>query len=164
MRLTYFRELLKIIDRTSVKTYKKTLKRLFDTPFEYTMYMDKNRYLDGESLRARLGYDDLDEDVSVLEMMVALALRMEEDIMTDPKYGDRTSQWFWKMFNSLGLNRYDDDNYDEQDVDDIIDDFLDRKYKSNGKGGLFTFNKKPLRDPREVEIWDQMQWWVSEYY
>lgn len=154
-----------MIDVTSNgRSYTKVLKRLFDTPFEYTIYMDKNRYSDGLSLRARLGFEDIEDECSVLEMMVALALRIEEDLMTDPKYGDRTPQWFWKMFASLGLIRYDNDHYDEETVDGIVDDFIDREYAPNGKGGLFTFRQKTIYDPREAEIWDQAMWWISEYY
>lgn len=163
MQIRYFYKLCDIIYREGVRNYDKVLLRLFETPFEYTMYMDKNRYSDGMSFRARLGFH-FDDDCTVLEMMIALAVRIEEDIMSDPKYGDRTSQWFWKMIASLGLNKYDDDNYDERAVDEIIEDFLDRRYNSNGKGGLFTFRKKTILDPREVEIWDQMNWWISEYY
>ena len=31
---------------------------------------------------------------SVLEIMISLAIRMEESIMSDDAYGDRTGQWF----------------------------------------------------------------------
>lgn len=43
---------------------------------------------------------------SVLEMIIALAIRLEEHIMDDPDIGNRTGQWFWDMIVSLGLGFY----------------------------------------------------------
>ena len=93
-------------------------------------------------------------------MMVGLAIRIEDTIMADADFGDRSSMWFWIMIKSLGL--YDmtndvlynsDTAYDE--IKDIIHKFLEREYKPNGEGGLFTVYNT-TKDLRNMEIWYQM--------
>ena len=104
--------------------------------------------------------DALEKPCSVLEMMVALSLRCEEEIMDDPNIGDRTRQWFWGMVVSLGLGAMHDDRFDKKYVDETIERFLKRKYEYDGRGGLFTI-KDSNRDLREVEIWYQLCWYLD---
>ena len=100
------------------------------------------------------------EPCSVLEMLIALAYRCEE-LRHDPEYGDRTGQWFWEMIVNLKLDEFDDANYNETKVTQIVNRFLSRKYQPNGKGGLF-FIANPREDLRKVDIWMQMQWCFAE--
>lgn len=149
-------------------TYVKLLRYLHDTEFVYSIPRDENRASDGINLRFRfcheVGYDDSRVDCnipcSVLEMMIALAVRCEEDIMNDPAIGDRTAQWFWGMIVSLGLGGETDSRFCMDYVDEVVDRFLNRDYKSNGKGGLFTI-KNCQEDLRDVEIWYQMCWYLD---
>ena len=152
------------------RSYRKLLSKLHNIPFIYTIDMDGNRAADGIDLRYRFGYERNYEDYiiasflddkpcSVLEMIVALALRCET-IMEDPDYGDRTGEWFWGMIESLGLESMDDTNFNRDYVDDVIDIFLSRGYGRDGRGGLFTI-KHPKRDLRTVEIWYQMNWYLD---
>lgn len=147
-------------------SYKKLLTRLHVEPFSYTIPMDGNRAADGINLRYRFGmengYRDSiiavyldDKPCSILEMMVALAIRCEEHIMEDTDIGNRTGQWFWNMIVSLGLGRMTDTRYEPDYVDDVIERFLSRDYDRSGKGGLFTV-EHCRRDMRNVEIWYQM--------
>ena len=145
-------------------SYKKLLMHLHNTDFIYLIPKDGNRAQDGIDLRYRFAYEYTDiEDAdsylkgpcSVLEMMVALAVRCEETIMDDPTKGDRTRQWFWNMIVSLGFGGMSDDRYDQFFVDKTLDRFLSRKYEPNGKGGLFTI-RNPKRDMRRIEIWYQL--------
>lgn len=135
--------------------------QLHATEFEFSVYLDKNRYADGESYRERLGYEDVKSGCSVFEMMVALAVRIEEDIMDDPQYGCRISQWFWHMFSNLGLAKYDDKNYDGDAVYDIIQRFLNREYNEK-KGGIFKFRHRTPSPIEDVELWTQMSWYINE--
>ena len=145
-------------------SYRKLLSYLHSTEFIVINPRDINRAEDGLDLRYRFslynGYDGdipkcLDGPCSILEMIVALAIRCEETIMDDPSIGDRTSQWFWGMITSLGLGSMNDEMYDRDYVIRTIDRFLNRSYEPNGKGGLFTiYNCK--RDLRTLEIWDQL--------
>ena len=152
--------------------YKKLLMFLDDVDFDYLIERDGNRYEDGISLRYRFGYEEdipgavisktLDtRPCSVLEMMVALALRCEESIMDDALEGDRTSKWFWKMVENLGLIDMTDDNFWQSKAEEFITRFLDRKYKRNGRGGLFTVTQTDI-DMRDEEIWYQAMWFLNE--
>lgn len=77
---------------------------------------------------------------SVLEMMIALAIRCEEHIMDDPDVGNRTGQWFWNMIVNLGLGSMNDSKFDRAYIEENVQRFLERKYSRNGAGGLFTVN------------------------
>ena len=145
------------------RTFTKAFAALHSREFIFSIELDENRYLDG--LKYRKTFDPRRSGpCTVLEMMCALADRMEVEQMQDPDYGDRTYYWFQCMFESLGLFQFDDEDYDEVKVQRIIDRFLRREYNKTGKGGLFTFHKPVPGDPRNAEIWYQMNWWVSENY
>ena len=156
--------------------YEKVIQYLFFRDFTYSIPNDKNRYRDGLDLRYRFGMEltgnDIDEArhiaeminrsqrCSVLEMMIALAIRMEEEIMDNPAIGNRTSHWFWRMMSNLGLSGMTDDIYDEKEVKDIIDRFLNRDYAPDGTGGLFRV-RGIKEDMRDAEIWWQMNWFLN---
>ena len=153
-------------------SYEQLLTHLHDVQFRYLIPKDQNRAEDGIALRYRFviakEYEDQTDWVldilggpcSILEMMVALAIRCEEGIMDDPGVGDRTSQWFWTMLANLSLSSMVDARYDERFVDDKIDIFLDRRYDPDGKGGLFRI-RDCERDLRDVEIWVQLCWYLD---
>lgn len=153
-------------------SYMKLLSQLHNTEFTYIIDGDINRFNDGIDLKNRFVYElrypyeviniCLDpHNCSVLEMMVALAIRCEESIMDDPFYGNRTGKWFWGMIDSLGLKTVHDDNYNRQYVDNVIFKFLNRDYDPNGEGGLFTIIDCH-DDLRNIEIWYQMCWYLDE--
>ena len=81
-------------------SYQKLLRHLHNIDFQYMLPMDGNRAEDGIDLRYRFGYEKEYEGpmiasyldnrpCSVLEMLIALAFRCEEHIMTDPDIGNR---------------------------------------------------------------------------
>ena len=105
--------------------------------------------------------DVLDGPCSVLEMMIALAIRCEEGFMDDSRFGDRTAQWFWRMISNLGLSGMRDNNFDKGKVDYAIERFLDHKYEPDGTGGLFIVRNCD-RDLRKVEIWYQLCYYLNE--
>lgn len=173
----YFEWMYQIVcgNRISVKSsYRKLLYFLHDTEFTYTIPMDGNRAEDGMDLRYRFGYENNysgpmiatyldDRPCSVLEMLVALAIRCEEHITDDPDAGDRTGKWFWGMIENLDLNSMDDVKFDREYAERIIHKFLNRKYGRNGEGGLFTL-QHCQKDLRMVDIWYQMCWYLGEIY
>lgn len=153
-------------------SYRKLLGYLYNRDFVYSIELDGNRAEDGIDLRYRFsyehGYDESmvrdyldDKPCSVLEMMIALAIRCEEHIMDDPDIGDRTARWFWDMIYNLGLDSMDDAYFDEHHTKVIIDRFLNREYEENGRGGLFTVDSC-VHDLRTVEIWYQMCWYLDD--
>ena len=143
---------------------------LHDIEFTFYVRNDVNRARDGVDLRYRFAMymddervmDVLDGPCSVLEMMVALAIRCEETIMDDTRYGDRTSQWFWNMLTNLGLNYMTDDKFDREIAVTKIYDFLERRHDPDGKGGLF-YIKGCKDDLRDVEIWTQLCWYLDNF-
>lgn len=152
--------------------YHRLLEQLHSTEFYYILPMDGNRAEDGINLRYRFGrmncynsrmiasYLDI-RPCSVLEMMIALSVRCEDQIMENEDLGDRTGQWFWNMIVSLGLGSMIDSKYDPDYVDDVLRRFMEREYERNGEGGLFTVNN-PRQDMRSVDIWYQMNWYLDE--
>lgn len=164
-----------IPDEAVQAQYYDTLYLLHNTPFRYTLTLDENRLSDGVDLRYHFSYAckipletiELNFDknsCSVLEMMVALAKRCEDSLMSNPSYGDRTYKWFWIMFYNLGLTVYRRDNWNnetEEIVKHIIDNFLNRTYPPYGFGNLFDLSD-PKYDCRHIEIWDQMCLYMSK--
>lgn len=150
-------------------SYRKLLSYLYNTKFVCRINGDISRVNDGFSLRNRfaesIGFDDsyfsesLRGPASILEVMIALAIRCEETIMDDPRFGDRTGQWFWGMISSLGLSGMIDSQFDKRYVDRVVARFLRREYKPNGEGGLFTVNG--FGDLRREEIWTQLCWYLD---
>ena len=82
--------------------------------------------------------------------------------MDNTEYGNRTDQWFWSMVTSLGLGSMNDERFDKVCASDVIERFLDREYKPNGKGGLFTINDCE-DDLRDIEIWIQLCWYLDKF-
>ena len=149
-------------------SFRKLFTYLHETEFIYLVKNDVNRAEDGISLRYRFallyGYEDtleyLGGPCSVVETMVALALRCEEDIMDDRAMGNRTRQWFWGMIVNLGLGSMVDDKFDRRYVEDTVNRFLNREYEPNGKGGLFMI-RNYNRDMRKIEIWYQLMAYLN---
>lgn len=156
-------------------SYRKLLRFLHSIEFTYTIPRDKNRAMDGIDFRYRFGYENgysteaiseyLDTDsrpCSILEMMIALASRIENQFMDDLDFGNRTGQWFWNMIVNLGLGNMCDSRFDERYSLKVIERFLNREYAPNGEGSLFTL-REPLDDMRETEIWYQAMWYLNEF-
>lgn len=154
-------------------SYTKLFIFLHQVEFTFDILRDENRAEDGIYLRYRFAiennYDDtraveniLDGPCSVLEMLVALAIRCEETIMDDSRYGDRTGQWFWSMMSNLGISHMYDERFNEELAKERVYRFLDRQYEPDGKGGLFYI---PMceDDLRNVEIWSQLCWYLDYF-
>lgn len=149
-------------------TYRQLLTFLHDTEFVYFVPYDENRAAEGVALRYRFCsmHDILDLEwcldgpCSILEMMIALAIRCEENLMVDRTMGDRTAQWFWNMISNMGLGGMTDTNYNEWLVNDVVTRFLNREYEPDGRGGLFRV-RGWHRDMRTAEIWHQLLAYIN---
>lgn len=174
LRNKYFNWLRNLAGSTQYRDRgRKLLDFLFSVDFTYTIPMDGNRYEDGIDLRYRFGKEHGindqviaslldDRPCSVLEMMIALAIRIEEHIMGDPEIGDRTGEWFKIMLDNLRIgymmNGY---SFNKRQANVIIKRFLNRKYDADGWGGLFVLQHCE-RDVRDIEIWYQAMWYLDE--
>lgn len=147
--------------------YRQLLTFLHDVEFVYFVPYDENRAADGVALRYHycLSHDCLHLEqyltgpCSVLEMMIALAIRCE-GLTDDPELGDRTAQWFWEMITTMGLSTMHDSNYNEWLVNDVVTRFLNREYEPDGRGGLFRV-RNWNRDMRTAEIWHQLMAYIN---
>lgn len=167
----YFEWIYDLVCWDQRKSFRMLLDALDSVEFTYDIEMDENRAQDGIDLRYRFGdaanYPDSiirkyldDHHCTVLEMMVALAVRYEEHIMWDADLGDRTNVWFWEMLNNLGIAHMSDDHFNMHRLDAVIERLLARKYAPDGTGGLFRI-PGCLVDLRDVEIWYQGIWYLD---
>ena len=148
--------------------YMQLMDQLHNTPFIYILERDQNRADDGIVLREEfyrekdidIGVYDHRDDCSVLEMLVALAIRITDEYIGDPAE-IHPEQIFWEMIGNLGLNWYRDKRYNDDDVEFILDDWLNRCFEPDGRGSIFPL-KHPHQDQRRIEIWSQMNAYLSE--
>ena len=136
--------------------------------YSYVLPMDANRYEDGINLRYRFaaeeGYDERVVSVeldnmpcTILEMMVALSLRIEETIMFEDK-SNQKGKWFWDMIRSLGING----SLDSYEIDEILDKFCKNDYEETGRGGLF-YIPETMKNLRNQEIWYQAMLYLRQF-
>lgn len=131
--------------------------------------MDENRAADGVALRdeylktiGRISVGPQDDlPCSILEMLIALAMRCNDWVICD--VDNHYSEWFWTFLNNLGLKKFDNHHFNEALVDRILSDWLDRRYSFDGAGGLFPL-RNPETDQTRVEIWGQMGYYLNENY
>lgn len=158
------------------RSYDELLDFLYNKPYVYTIRMDENRAADGVELRYIFGlengidYEDISSgldsggrDCSILEMMVGLARRCENQIMVDMEEGAQPERWFRVMLTNLGLASQTNDNFDEEKADYITDRFLAHQYSYHGDGSLFSVCH-PRHDMRTTDLWYQAMWYLTENY
>ena len=157
---------------------------LFDYKFRWVLDHDKSRAVDGQDLRYYFGceigindYIDIGRSdwASVLEVLVAFAMRIERQVMGDDDLGDRTATWFWEMMRNLSLAKMTNDSFNLDEVNRILDVWLDRKFDSNGRFSPFPLNqggplmgqfcpKNANLDQKTVDLWYQMQTYMMLKY
>lgn len=147
---------------------------LHQKDFRWFVPNDDNRAFEGKNLREKFcdetgiayDYDSFDDEVSMLELIIALAYRCES-IMEDQIEHMEMEDWFWKMMSNSGLDAFTDDSYyalrGQVVVDQILERIINRTYQRDGSGGLFPLNR-PREDQRSVEIWYQMNTYLVENY
>ena len=151
-----------------VKQWKNLCIVLARIEFIWNHPMDENRAADGLELRDDFEYETgeyLDKSSGLLpncsffEMLAALAIRCENQLMRNLSLGDRTSRWFFEFLDNLGI----DSNMRSDDIEDIVVDFMDKKYKINGEGGMFPLKRSGINQ-RDEQIWKQLSAYINENY
>lgn len=155
--------------------YEELANEMFSRKFQVLIAHDENRAADGKKLRSDYAEDnqyirtseqelnDIIGDCTVLEMLIALAKRMDYELDN----GDRSdpSIYFWEMLSNLQLDTFIDDIWPNVAAlaDDILNTLVNRTYEPNGSGGLFPLTR-PVSDQRYTEIWYQMFAYLDEKY
>lgn len=153
--------------------YEKLIYTLLGIKFIPYDEMDKNRIADARDLRDRFArVRHLDDKLvgaalirfgeSVLEVMVALSLRIYEETTSGFPIPITPNEIFWQMIESMHLEDQVDPDYDEKKVIFTIERMMIRDIKQNGDGGLFTISKDSKYDMRKADVWYQAQWWATE--
>lgn len=125
---------------------------LFNKEFVPIVPFDENRAVDGQALRywyANLhscfnDYSALNGPCNLLEMMVALAQRIDRELMIGPEFDDRSALWFWEMLGNLDISKYDDAHFTPENsvkISHILDNLVDRNYGKMGQNSLFPMRK-----------------------
>lgn len=167
----YLRWLLNKIHFTK-KNYKSLMECLNDICFSYSIARDESRVDDAYELREEfLDYIGIEGDFeyspTVLEVLIALSIRIDNEYIGDPS-NPNPSFIFWEMIENLGLDEYTDSKYYRYGIplniiDEIIFTWLERRFDRDGEGSIFPL-RHPSQDQRKIEIWSQMQEYLSENF
>lgn len=173
MEEKYYEWLIESIDPlgTARDYYQPVLRKLYSTDFRWSHRFedDRNRAEDGLTLRTIfadvVGLDVADLGLnetpcSCLEMMVAIARRIELEILSMPGEDD-IPKWFWRFIEGLGLGAFKPEIDTESYIERRINLWLDRKYYRNGYGGIFVVHDD-FFDMRKMTIWKQMNAVLNE--
>ena len=132
---------------------------LFHVEYTYLIPNDRHRELDGLNLRRE--YCEEEEvrgepmdyiPCSVLEMMLALAKRIEVDVLDEPNLN-----LFYRMLDNLSLTSTRSDQWES-----IIFLWLERRFSREGVGSPFPLNRSYC-DERREELWSQCMHWLEEF-
>lgn len=151
------------------------LKKLHNIDAFALLKEDENRLEDGKNLR-NIYFEDNGVHVrfvdclcgpcSVLELLIGLAMRMD-DILYDPNEEDGVlARSFWEMIENAALDGLSDDEWGyhpnpDRLVKGFVNVLLNREYPR--KGLLFPL-KNRRKDCRKMELWYQMQEYLKENY
>jgi hypothetical protein len=168
----YFRWMVKQVTvNPGHYSYRKLLKYLDSVPFYWLVPMDVNRAEDAYDMRQDFADSGLylqefvdnardAGDASVLEVLLAFARRIDDDIMWDETQGYRADVWFWEMIENLGICINDSDfAKNRQFIEKKVTLFMQRY----GDNWLFPL-KKCHQDQKTMDLWMQMNRYFDENY
>lgn len=168
--MSYLDWLRWLIGRSGIELPVGEAVELFNKKFEPVIKYDENRAVDGKVLRhvyeeetgqtCSLGEN---EPCTMLEMMIALARHMF-DTMDGwiPDNFNTVGRWFHEMLDNMAGPRKRS-KWDSHRWDDALEQILNRTYSETGEGGFFP-RQNCTEDQRTVELWNQMQGYLLEYY
>ena len=145
------------------KKYLYLVSAITDVEFVWRHPMDENRAIDGLELRQDFEYETgefLDKSSGLMpnctffEMLAALSIRCENQLMRNLSVGDRTSKWFFEFLDNLELL---DERLREDDIKDIAEGFMD------GDIDMFPLKNKGIKQKNE-QIWKQLSAYINENY
>ena len=181
VRETYIQWLYSLVglEQRKYNHYWRVIRRLFKREYYYLVDNDINRYEDGMDLRdkfcmiynypTKVFNHAVDIPCTVLEMLVAFAIRIDQEIMWNPDVGNQAGKWFWQMIFNLGIDpvEYSDEHFDQHclvKLEEKLDTALGRKYRKDGEGSFFPMKNPIPKNFQKVELWYQMQFWMEENF
>jgi hypothetical protein len=144
-------------------SYSDLIRLLGTKEFVWLVPHDDNRIGDGLAVRQEVQeLSETEGDLgpcSILEILVALSRRLSF-IADGPESG-----WAWQLLCNLELDKYKDPIGPRQKVkvDEILEILVWRTYSYDGYGGFFPL-AWPDEDQRYIELWYQMEFYVSEIH
>jgi len=159
-------------NRNPARSYWDICRKLHSTEFVWLVPNDDNRVEEGKDLRHQFvseqgsdGVDPIWMDLgcSTFEMLIALA-RRACDLTYTAEREVPTGEWFHIFLKNLGFEKVTDDKYSEvteRRLESVLDRFIYRNYRVNGRGGLFPL-RRPDTDQTKVELWYQLNAYVIE--
>lgn len=147
--------------------YDNLLSTLDEIIFTSKNSLDQNRITDALNLRRNLGGRGPARPVTVLETLVAISYRGANDILCGENGEDRTAELFWLMMHNLELDQFDDEHWQDRDLDiiaEVIYILLSRRYNPDGTDGSMFPIPDDNRDHRKAQLWDQLNWYLWENY
>lgn len=132
--------------------YSMLLNLLMNTEFHWVVPRDENRAKDGLELRDIYEQEtgewcDAYGSCSVLEMLTALAIRCNDEIMYNPDDPKRADIWFWMFIENLGLAVFKNENSHPQPQTAILRILNSHK--------MFSFPEQPPNFDK-MELWCQL--------
>lgn len=103
---------------------------------------------------------------SVLEWLLAMARRCEDQVMFNAYEGDRTMLWFWSMIDNMGLSKYDDSVWTFQIramISAKLDDILARRFPEDGAGSPFPLKETNV-NIQKCDWWKALNLWLNENF
>lgn len=164
------------------KSYSNLLIDLHFIKFTYKIEKDKNRAEDGIYLRNEFLASNQPETISmanpcsVLEMLVALSLRMGTEYIGTEETIDNI---FISLLDNLYLLDFNNNHYyslTSGKITNIVLSWLNRDFSPSGTGSIFPLKcdtiydlsgivgGKKYPDQRNIEIWEQMQCYINDKY
>lgn len=172
-RKRYFKWLVSKIDYGNcMDKYSQLLRDMYRTNYiwdheDAILCKNENRSEDGMYLRylfeeetgqnVRSILFDIGKPCSFLEMLIALAMRIEDDVMGEGE--NRYDFWFWKLVERLKLMKFDIENYDSERVLTILDDFMGDSF-----GDSFEKGAKKTVTGEKNELWIHVMNWLNDEF
>lgn len=156
--------------------YTLLLERLFRTEYFWTVPNDENRAADGLALREEFveyfphffGDEALVGPPCVMEVLVALARRVDFEVASLEDSGMKVVPIFWKMLENLKLLGFHDERFSWWEIakiDEILMGWMENSiFKVEGRVVWFSpfWNENPDFDPQKTEIWAQMHRFLTK--
>ena len=166
----YFEWLVNTVDIGEHEDMLPVLSYLFKKDYIWYKDLDGTQAMNGVALRKKYANEfcpEIDGDFkskpcSVLEILVALSLAVEDDICGEPGEED-PGRWFWEWLENLGIDeRCTGKGYSKDYLDQCIDDWLEGDITKNGKRSPFPVKRKGV-DIRKKTLWMQCMAYVNEH-